>query len=193
MLNAKYIVQYQNDPKTREQNNTLAQPRKSALGNAWFVNSIKLVDNSDEEIVALKEENGFDPKNIAIVDKRYESLLGDEDLTKRDISASIKMDSYAPNYIVYSTNSKTNQIAIFSEIFYDLGWQAYIDNKPIGHFRADYVLRGLKIPAGNHKVEFKYSLNSFNIASIVSPVAVILMLLLFVLALYKDYFKSSEK
>lgn len=184
MLNTKYIVQYQTDPNTREQNNTLAQPRNTALGNAWFVNNVKIVQNADEEIVALKEENGFDPENIAIVDKRFNNLVGNN-IENRDQSATIVMESYAPNYLVYQSNSSSDQIAIFSEIFYDLGWQAYIDGEPVEHFRANYVLRGLGIPKGKHKIEFKYSLTSYNVATVIQPISFILILLVFGFGIYK--------
>ncbi len=193
MLNAKYIVQYQNDPNTREQNNTLVQPRSSALGNAWFVDNIKIVDNSDQEIVALKEENGFNPSVTAIVDKRYENAMGELNLKNRDASATISMESYAPNHLTYNSNSKTNQVAIFSEIFYDLGWQAYIDGKPVDHFRTDYVLRGLTVPSGKHKIEFKYSLKSYSIASVVSPLAFLIMFVLFCFGVYKTFFNPETK
>lgn len=186
MLNAKYIVQYQNDSKTREQNNTIAQQRPTALGNSWFVNKVEIVDNADKEIVALKEENGFNPKTIAIVDKRYKKLIPNIDLTGiRDTLATIKMNSYAPNYITYSYNSKTDQIAVFSEIFYDLGWKAFIDGKPVEHFRTNYVLRGLYIPKGEHKIEFKYELTSYNVSQIIQPISFILLMIIFGTGVYK--------
>jgi hypothetical protein len=193
MLNAKYIVQYQNDPSTREQNNTQVQPRSSALGNAWFVDNVKIVENSDQEIVALKEENGFEPSVTAIVDKRYRPAMGDLNLKSRDASATISMESYAPNHLIYNSNSNTGQVAVFSEIFYDLGWQAYIDDEPVDHFRTDYVLRGLDVPSGKHKIEFKYSLNSYSIASVVSPLAFLIMFVLFCFGVYKTFFNPETK
>ncbi|MCT4582249.1 MAG: YfhO family protein [Flavobacteriales bacterium] len=192
MLNAKYVVQYQNDPKTGEQNNTLAQQRGTALGNAWFVNDVNIVENADEEIVALKEENGFDPANTAVVDKRYSDLLEKDELLKRDKAATITMESYAPNYLVYNTKSNTNQIAVFSEIFYDLGWEAYIDGEPVEHFRTNYVLRGMSIPAGEHKIEFKYSLKSYSVASIVSPLAFIAILALLGYGVFSYYRENKQ-
>ena len=189
MLNAKYIVQYQNDPATGEQNGTMAQPRNTALGNAWFVNEVRIVGNADEEIVALKEENGFEPSDFAVVDKRYLATVGNGDLNNRDRSASISMTSYAPNHLVYTSNSTTSQVAIFSEIFYDLGWKAYIDGLPVDHFRANYVLRGLAIPAGEHTIEFKYSLTSYTAGTIVSPLAFIVIILLLgysIVSYYKE-------
>lgn len=191
MLNAKYIVQYQNNPQTREQSNTLAQQRPTALGNVWFVEDVNLVENADEEIISLKEENGFDPANIAVVDKRYQSILGNVEQLSRDTNATITMESYAPNHLVYNSNSAKDQVAVFSEIFYDLGWQAYIDGKPAEHFRTNYVLRGLNVPAGEHQIEFKYSLQSYSTASIISPIAFIGILLLLAYGIF-SYYKESQ-
>lgn len=191
MLNTKYIVQYQNNQQTREQNNTLAQQRPTALGNAWFVNGVKIVENADEEIVSLKEENGFDPANTAVVDKRFKTDLGNIDLSKRDKSATISMESYAPNQLIYNSKSASDQIAVFSEIFYDLGWKAYIDGEEVDYFRTNYVLRGLKIPAGEHKIEFKYSLQSYNVASIISPIAFMAIILLLAYSVF-TYYKEKK-
>ncbi len=185
MLNAKYIVEYQNNDKTRERNNTLVQERKSALGNAWFVNEVRMVENADEEIAALKVENGFNPSDIAIIDKRFNNLLNIKDVS-RDDNGTIKLDSYKPNHLVYSSKTSKEQVAVFSEIYYKKGWQAYIDEKAVDHFRTNYVLRGMSIPAGEHKVEFKYSVNSYQVSNILSPIGFVIILGLFFFAIYKE-------
>lgn len=190
MLNTKYIVQYQQDSKTREQNNTLAQLRPSALGNAWFVDNVKIVEDANEEIKMLKEENGFNPAKTAIVDKRFSSLIND--VNPKDSSASIVMTGYKPNYLTYSFKSSTPQITIFSEIFYQSGWQAFIDEKPVDHFRANYILRGLEIPKGEHKIEFKYSVNSFTASNILSPIGFLIIIGLFLFFIYKEYKKEES-
>ncbi len=185
MLNTKYIVQYEYDKNTREQNNTLAQARPTALGNAWFVDNVKIVENANEEIASLKEENGFNPARTAVVDKRFSSIVK-ESIPNRDTTATIKLISYAPNHLVYEYDSKTEQIVVFSEIYYDLGWKAFIDGKPAEQFRADYVLRGLVVPAGKHTIEFKYQLKSFEIASLVSPIVFVLLLIIFIYAIVRE-------
>jgi len=189
MLNAKYIVEYQYDNR-RKQIGTKVQQNPNALGNAWFVKEVKFVNSANEELDALKQENGFNPANVAIVDSKFKHLI-DNDF-KYDSSATIKLESYAPNHLVYSYESSTPQIVVFSEIFYDLGWQAYIDDKPVEHFRANYILRGLEVPAGKHKIEFRYTLKSYDMGTKMQPLAFILILLLLGNGIYKDLFLKKK-
>lgn len=181
MLNAKYVVEYRTDQNGRKQ--TMTQTNPQALGNAWLVNNVKIVANANEELDALKIENGFKARDIAVVDQKFKSLV------KNDISIDpkgfIKMNSYAPNKITYTFSANSEQVAVFSEIFYDLGWKAFIDGKAVDHFRANYILRGLKIPAGDHKIEFRYELNSFKTSKIIQPIAFILILLILGFGIYK--------
>ncbi len=191
MLNAKYIVQYQNSKETREQNNTLSQARPTALGNAWFVNNVKIVEDANEEIAALSEDNGFNPAETAIVDKRFVRLFNSE-ISNRDTAASIELIDYKPNHLTYNFTSKTPQLTIFSEIYYKPSWHAFIDGNPVDFFRANYILRGLEIPKGNHKIEFKYVSKSYDIASWVSPIFFVLILLIFVYSIYQEYKSANE-
>ncbi len=149
MLNTKYIMVA--DPKTKE---PMVQRNPGALGNAWFVNEIKWVKNADEEMAAL---TNFDPKNTLVVDERYKKEIPDNAIGN-DSAKMIKLLEYTPNHLKYATNSSANQVAVFSEIFYDnkKGWNAYLDGKVVEHFRADYVLRALAVPAGAHNIEFKF-------------------------------------
>lgn len=143
MLNAKYIIY-----------NPEAQPlvNKNALGNAWFVGEYKIVPNADAEIEALKN---FSPAQTAVVDQRYESILkGFTPLP--DSTAGIRLLSYKPNHLTYESNASTEQLAVFSEIYYDKGWNAFIDGQAADYIRANYVLRAMRIPAGKHTVEFKF-------------------------------------
>ncbi len=192
MLNTKYLVQYQQNNSSREQSGTLLQPRPSALGNAWFVDEVKIVEDANEEIKMLKIENGFEPSQVAIVDQRFSKLLSTSNPAK-DTLAWIKLDSYAPNHLMYNYSSKTPQIAVFSEIYYKNGWQAYIDGEPVDHFRANYILRGLAIPAGEHKVEFKYALTSYSVASFLSPIGFLIIFGMFIFAFYKEFVRKEEK
>ncbi len=190
MLNAKYIVQYEYD-KYRKQNGTkILQINPNALGNAWFVQKVKFVDSPNEELEAMKIEKGFKASKVAIVDKRFKNLI-DPNFTY-DSLASIKLISYAPNDLVYESEANSKQVAIFSEIYYDLGWKAYVDGKEVEYFRANYILRGLEIPQGKHKIEFKYALKSYDIGTRVQPVAVIIILLLLGFGVYQEL-KNKEK
>ena len=145
MLNTKYFI-------TQDGR---AQMNSGALGNAWFVKEINVVENADDEIAAL---GSFDPSKTMILDKRFSDQTIQID---NSFSGTIKLDSYQPNYLKYTSNSNKAGIAIFSEIYYKDGWNAYIDGVNSDHFRANYVLRGMKVPAGNHLIEFKFEPSVF--------------------------------
>ena len=106
------------------------------------MDKIKEVENADEEITAIQN---FDPEQTAIIDKRFKDQFFN---FKKDSSATIKLTKYSPNKISYRAESNSTQLAVFSEIYYDKGWNAFIDGKPVQHMRANYVLRAMKIPAG---------------------------------------------
>lgn len=154
MLNVKYIIFGDSTGQKFVQRNY------DANGNAWFVSNIKMVANADEEIIALKEDKinpsaGFLSKQSAVIDKRYENELTSFKMNY-DSSATIKLLSYAPNKLVYESNTHAAQLAVFSEVYYDKGWNAYVDGKLVPHFRADYVLRAMLVPEGKHNIEFKF-------------------------------------
>ena len=170
MLNTKYFI----TPKGE------AKQNPATLGNAWFVDTINIVPNADAEITAL---DGFNPANTAIVDVRFsEQMLDELDNT----GASITLTEYKPNYLKYNAISTKQGIAIFSEIYYDKGWNAYIDGKLKSHFRANYVLRGMQIPAGKHIVEFKFEPSSFNTGETISLASSVILLGLLVFVSFKE-------
>lgn len=153
------------------------------LGNAWFVTDVKMVDNANEELDAL---NGFNPSATVIVDKRFSDKL--TPFTKDEYS-TIKLDmvSYKPNHLTYNlTNINSDQLAVFSEIYYDKGWNAYIDGKEAPYFRSNYVLRSMIIPKGTTKVEFKFNPSSYSIGENVAYTSSILLLLLLGFVSYKE-------
>ena len=188
MLNTKYVIQSGKDQQGNEGLSMI--PRNTALGNAWLVNRVLLVANSDEEIVALGEAKGFDPANAAVVDTRYAEFV--KGPLVKDENGSIEMTRYKPNHLEYEFKAGSDQLVVFSEIFYDLGWQAYIDNKPVDHFRANYVLRGLKVPSGEHKIEFKYKLGSYDISYPISLIASIIVILFFGFIVYRELTNKNE-
>jgi uncharacterized membrane protein YfhO len=147
MLNAKYfIVRGQEGPP-------VAQTNPGALGNAWFVNELRVVENADSEITAL---SNFNPALEAIVDKKYESEISQLASLQYDSSATISMTEYNANHLVYQSNSSLQQLAVFSEIYYEDGWNAYVDGVLTPHFGVNYVLRAMIIPPGEHKIDFKF-------------------------------------
>ncbi len=169
MLNTKYFIQ-------PGQNGPIALPNPDALGNVWFVDSIKLVNNPDEEIQALYN---FNPKTTAIVDKKFESLLAD---FKPDNSGAgnIELVEYAPNMLKYHSISNQPKLAVFSEIYYPKGWKASIDGKPAPHFRANYVLRAMIVPAGEHRIEFTFDPPMWRVGKSIDLTSSLLLILIFV-------------
>jgi uncharacterized membrane protein YfhO len=133
--------------------------------------------------------NNFNPTTTAIVDKRFSKELFK--FTK-DTTAKINLTSYKPNHLTYTTTSKSNQLAIFSEIYYDKGWNAYIDGKPTTHFRANYILRAMKIPSGKHTIEFKFEPKSWQIGSIISLTSSIILIISLILIIYLEFFKKKK-
>ena len=146
MLNTKYFMFIDGNQKLQ------AQQNPDANGNAWFVNTLKVVKNADEEIVGL---DSIKSKEIALIDERF---ITSNFITSypKDSIATIALKNYKDNHLTYSSKSTQNQFAVFSEIYYKDGWNAYIDGELKPHYRVNYVLRGLEIPAGTHKIEFKF-------------------------------------
>jgi hypothetical protein len=170
MLNTKYFIFPDNNKRPTIQINM------GALGNAWFVREFKLVDNADQEIDAM---TGFDPAQTAIVDKRFaENLKGFDAIT--DSTAAITLTEYQPNKLRYSYEAGTEQLAVFSEIYYDKGWKAFIDGKPAEHFRANYVLRAMRLPAGKHEIEFRFEPRVYFTGEKISFASSLILILLLV-------------
>ncbi|TCN73301.1 YfhO family protein [Acetobacteroides hydrogenigenes] len=169
MLNTKYIIVPNQQTQAPE-----AQQNPGALGNAWFVNSVKLVPNADVEIEALK---GFEPRRMAIVDKRFEKELNGF-ISNADTTARIELTKYEPNHLTYKSDNKSAQLAVFSEIYYSKGWNAYVNGKPASHLRANYVLRAMVVPAGENTIEFKFEPKMFKVGKTVDLFCSLSILLL---------------
>ena len=176
-LNSSGVVGNMNPQKPDEKPGLLPNP--FALGNAWSVSNINWVKNADEEIAAVGEQN-FDPTNTVVIDERFKDIIGDE-LTLAN--CAIQLIDYKPNYLKYTANADGEALVVFSEIFYDKGWKAFIDGVEIPHFRANYILRGLKISSGQHDVEFKFDLPIYQKASLISLTSSSIIILLFLILL----------
>jgi uncharacterized membrane protein YfhO len=146
MLNTKYFIIPDNSGVLQVQQN------QAINGNVWFVDSLDKVQNATEEMNAL---DSLDSKTTAVVDFSKFSELKNFTI-KRDPTATISLKKYAVTNLTYQSTSQKEQLAVFSEIYYDKGWNAYIDGELVPHFRVNYVLRGLKVPAGNHTIIFKF-------------------------------------
>ena len=181
MLNTKYIIY-----------DTLRIPIKnnSTLGNAWFVDNYILVENPDEEISKLRD---IDPANDAIISRQFQNMLNDF-IPEKDNNANITLTGeVTPDKITYQTNASTDQLAIFSENYYSKGWNVYIDGNKSEHFRANYILRAMRIPKGEHKIEFKFEPQSYKLGVIVSYICSTLLLLMVCFIIYKEREKIRKK
>jgi hypothetical protein len=165
MLNTKYIIV---DPDGHPLVNG------NALGNAWFVEQYRIVKNADEEISLVNE---FNPSHEALIDKSFSNLLSKEAYSV-DTTARIELTSYKPNELKYNFKSASDQLVVFSEIYYPAGWKSYIDGKEAPYFKTDYVLRGMEVPAGDHEIIFRFEPASYRTGTRVSFASSLLLILL---------------
>ncbi|MDR2496354.1 MAG: YfhO family protein [Tannerellaceae bacterium] len=165
MLNMRYIIYNPNQPP-------LVNPH--AMGNCWFAPEVEIAENADAEIAALSR---IAPRRTAVVDRRFEASLKGF-AAQPDSAASIRLESYRPNRLTYSSSSSTEQLAIFSEIYYQPGWKATIDGQAAEHFRADWILRGMRIPAGDHIIVFYFHPDRYVAAANISSFSSFFILLL---------------
>jgi len=179
MLNAKYII------FPDENNKANVQLNDEANGNAWFAENLKYVNSANEEIKALDSLN---TKHTAIVNVEFQNELHDFEFQK-DTTASIKLVKYQANDLIYESHSNVNQLAVFSEMYYKNGWNAYVDGILTPHFRADYVLRAMIIPKGEHKIEFKFEPQVIKTGNTITLISYVLLLLIPV----GWYFKEKKK
>ena len=146
MLNTKYFIITDKDRKPQVQQNP------DANGNVWFAENIKVVNSANEEMKALDSLN---TKKEAVID--ISKIKTEENFKiEKDTLSTISLLNYNVTSLTYQSKTQTKQFAVFSEIFYKNGWNAYIDGKLTPHYRVNYVLRGMFIPQGQHTIEFKF-------------------------------------
>lgn len=179
MMNTRYIIYDLNSPPLIN---------RFALGNAWMVNSYEIVPNADAELEGLSK---IDPAQTAVIDRRFSDLL-DGFRPDFDPTATISLTDYKPNNLTYNYRAETSQLAIFSEIYYPKGWNAYIDGKPVPHFRANYILRAMVLPAGEGTIEFKFNPSSFKLGNAISLGGSILLLLLITAFVFLEMLKKPQ-
>ena len=165
MLNTRYFI----FPLQGGQTVPLANP--FALGNAWFVDEVDYVNNANEEIEAI---HGLNPTEKAIVEKKFESVVQS---LPSDSAATIELVAYEPNYLKYEVSSDKGGTVVFSEIYYP-GWKSTIDGQEVAHGRANYILRAMNVPAGQHVVEFRFDPTSLHVTENIAFVALGLLALL---------------
>ncbi|MFM8595687.1 MAG: hypothetical protein ACKOBN_01180 [Flavobacteriales bacterium] len=180
MLNTKYVILNPNQK---------AVMNNSANGPAWFVQRVKIAKDANEEMTLSAGDQLGSSKLNAVVHAEFKNqLVG----LSSDSTAQIKLTSYDPAHMSYLAQSKTKQLALFSEIYYPAGWNCYIDGKkPVETLRANYILRGVVVPAGKHKIEWKFEPVSVSRGDSLSAMGSGLLLLGFLLSLYFTFRKSK--
>lgn len=159
MLNTRYVIV----PPQKQGETEQVQRNPGALGNAWFMRELKAVASPDAEMAALSTIN---PKQVAVFDaKKFPAV---KPATYADSSATIALTSYAPDALAYRYSAAQPATVVFSEIYYADGWQAFLDGQPAPHFRADWVLRAMQVPAGAHEIKFVFEPKEYKIGNTVS-------------------------
>jgi len=166
MLNTKYII-YSPDAAPLINGN--------ALGNVWFAEKPVIVENANQEISSI---NKIDPSGMAVIDKKFKSQVTKESYPVVE-DDEIELVSYKPDEVVYKASVKDDKLAVFSEIYYPEGWKSYIDGKESSYFRANYILRGMIVPAGDHEIKFSFKPSSYITGNKISLTSSIVLILLF--------------
>ncbi|MEO6175694.1 MAG: YfhO family protein [Flavobacterium circumlabens] len=188
MLNVKYIIQ------TDKEGKEFPTVNPNTNGNAWFVSNVRLVNKPDDVMKALDH---LDTKKVAVFNVREnEGKFRSARLKKQwDTTGTIKVVQYKPNYIKYQSDNGKDGLAVFSEMYYKNGWNAYVDGKLTDHFPVDYVLRAMEIPGGKHTIEFKFEPQVVKTGSTITLISTIGMLLLLIGGVYFErfYHKDSQR
>ena len=181
MLNARYII-FTNPQTNQEQ----MQPNAYAYGPCWLVKNIKIVDGPAQEIEAIGNTH---LRDTAIVQKTFSNTVVQP---QWDSAATIRLAKFDPDTMDYSFSSSKPQFAVFSEVYYPYGWNAYIDGKKVDYCKTDYVLRGLSIPAGQHAVRFIFEPSSYKKGVKIAYVSSFLILILFLGGLFMEWWTSRK-
>ena len=176
MLNTKYMI-FGNAEKP----DAVVNP--NANGNAWFVSNVKFVENPNEEIKQIGE---IDSKKVAIISKDDQKYFEGKQLAA-DSTAILNLTKYQPNELEFKTQSKTPQLAVFSEIYYPKGWKMLIDGNEVPYIKANYLLRAVHVPAGNHVVKMVFEPAVIAKGKLISMIAFGLFLLLSLGGIYWLY------
>jgi len=181
MLNTKYIII---DPQIAPIIN------KNALGNAWFIDTVIMVENANKELSQITK---IDPSRQVVIDRRFKDQVSNSRFDKNE-NDMINLISYKPNELQYKYSSIGERLVVFSEIYYPAGWKAYIDGIEKNIFRADYVLRAMTVPGGNHVIKFSFEPPSYYIGIKISfASSLIFILLIFAYIIYSLRFRILKE
>lgn len=181
MLNTKYIIH-------STSNANQVEPNVNACGNVWFIKSLRKVNTPREEMDALTNLN---VKDSAIIGKNFDAIANTA--FSFDSSATIELVKNTNDIITYKSNAPKPQFAIFSEVYYSKGWNAYIDGQLTPYAKVNYVLRGMPIPAGQHEIVFKFEPKSHALGWTLTNIASLIALVLIAIAAFFEWKKRKAK
>ena len=184
MLNTKYFIF-----PAGEQGQAVPVVNPYAYGNAWFVDKVQYVNNANEEIDAL---NDILPTETAVVDVKFKEQLKGVTEGYKDSLSTIQLTSYEPNRLVYKASTPKDGVVVFSEIYYP-GWQVTIDGQPVDIARADYILRAINMPAGEHTIEMWFDPQSIHVTESIAYAALALLLIGVMLLAWTQRSKIAKK
>jgi len=181
MLNAKWVIVRQNLPAKN----------KYAYGDSWFVNRVKWADNANQELDALGTTQLTEE---AVVDKRFKQQLAGlpDQIAPSAQPDVISLVEEKPNYLKYDAQAGNARLAVFSQIYYPYGWQAFIDGKKSDYIRADYAMRAIVVPAGKHTIEFRFEPKTLKTGKSISLVGSLLVLLLIAGTVFVEVRRKNE-
>lgn len=174
MLNTKYFI-----VNNEQLGRPVAQVNPGAYGPAWFVKSIKYVRNAKEEMAALDSTN---LRDTAIIQEAFRN--GVKAPPQYDSTATIQLVANKNDTVIYRTSAPTPQFAVLSEVYYDKGWNAYLDGQKTDYVKVNYVLRGISVPAGQHTIEFRFEPSAYRLGNTLVMISSIVLLLIVIVCIY---------
>lgn len=183
MMNVKYVIQQDQEGRS------YAGLNPNALGNAWFVERLVEVNNADDEIKALED---LDLSKEAVVNTAKVSHINRNTFSV-DSTATITLEEYKPNHLIYSSTNDNAGIAVFSEMYYPHGWNVYLDGQPSDHFKLNYTLRGMRVPAGRHRIEFMFEPEVVETGSSIALGSTLLLVIIIIGAIAFNTWRSRYK
>ena len=182
ILNTRYFIAQ--DPRT---GTSIAQRNPGAFGAVWLVKDIRFVTTADAEMEAL---NTLHLRDTAVAQQKFQPQVKEK--PQFDSTATIKVAEYLNDKITYNFSANTNQFAVFSEVYYPHGWNAYIDGKKTDYIKVDYALRGMSVPAGKHSIEFRFEPQSYKTANMLMLISTVIAYLLLIAAIVFEFLKRRK-
>ena len=183
MLNMRYVIMKTSDGKKVPVFNP------HAMGNAWPVSSIRWVDNADDELAALSKE---DLRRVAVVDKKFQDMLGNVPADSDSCCISVKLTSYEANRLTYEIDSEKGGVLVFSDIYYP-GWTATVSGEDVPVVRANYILRAIRVPAGKHEVVMTFDPQTVHTTETIAYGALAVLALIMLCKIITLIYKRNKK